>query len=165
MEHADRRHRTEQTPVFGVVDNASGQATAVAVHEVTAPMAVAIVRAVAAAEGTEVHTDGSSIYDLLTTLGYDHQKVIHRIGEYVDDNGQTTNHVENYWSTLKRIYVGTYHRWSPEHLHRYLEEHTFRFNRRRCHVVERMAEAAQSMSGKRLSWRQLTAHGHYAVSR
>ncbi|MDE0657912.1 MAG: IS1595 family transposase [Acidimicrobiaceae bacterium] len=159
--HADKKHINPHTPVFGVIDNASGQATAVAVHEVTAPMAAAIVRAVAAAEGIEVHTDGSHIYDMLPTLGYDHHKVLHTLGQYVNDQGATTNHVENYWSTLKRIYVGTYHWWSPEHLHRYLEEHTFRFNRRRCHVVERMAEATASMNGKRLSWQQLTRHGHH----
>ena len=159
--HAHRRHTRPKVPVFGVVDRATSTAVALPVHEVTRSMAAAVVRATAA-EGTEVHTDGSNIYDLLTTLGYDHHRVIHSIGEYVRD-GVTTNRVENFWSGLKRLYIGTHHWWSDEHLHRYLDEHTFRYNRRRCHVIDRMADAVEAMEGRRLSWRQLTAHGPHAT--
>lgn len=91
-----------------MVDNATGKATATPVHEVTTEAATAMVQAVAAA-GTEVHTDGSRVYDPLASLGYDHQRVLHSIGEYVRADGVTTNSAESYWALLKRTYIGTYH--------------------------------------------------------
>ena len=57
---------------------------------------------------------------------------------------------------MKRPYVGTYHYWSPEHLHRYVVEHSFRYNRRSEHVLDRMREAATAMDGRRLTYRDLT---------
>ena len=57
---------------------------------------------------------------------------------------------------MKRTYVGTYHYWSPEHLHRYVVEHSFRYNRRSEHVLDRMREAATAMDGRRLTYRDLT---------
>ena len=68
--------------------------------------------------------------------------------------GQVTN--AHYWPHLKRPYVGTYRYWSPEHLHRYVAEHCFRYNRRSEHVLERMDEAATEMDGRRLTYRDLT---------
>ena len=74
----------------------------------------------------------------------------------------STNGVENYWSHLKRTYIGTYHYMSDDHLHRYIEEHSFRHNRRKMHVTDRMAEAATQMEGRRLPWRELVAAGRTA---
>ena len=71
----------------------------------------------------------------------------------------STNGIENYWSLLKRTHLGTYHYWSPEHLHRYVTEHSFRYNRRDRHVTDKMAEAAAMMEGRRLPWRELVAAG------
>ena len=104
--------------------------------------------------GATVHTDGSSVYDTLTELGFDHQKVIHSVGEYVRD-GVHTNGVEHFWSGLKRTYIGTYHYWSDEHLHRYVDEHSFRYNQRSRHVTDRMRDAAVAMNGRRLPRREL----------
>lgn len=58
-----------------------------------------------------------------------HQSVNHSAGEYV--NGDiTTNGIESAFSLLKRGIVGTWHKVSAKHLAAYLEEMTFRFNRR-----------------------------------
>lgn len=43
-----------------------------------------------------------------------------------------------------------------------MEEHAFRFNRRKCHVSERLADAARAMSGRQLPLRKLVAHGPWA---
>ncbi len=112
---------------------------------------------------TEVHTDGSPVYDGLAALGYGHERVIHSINEYVRSDGVTTNAVENFWSLLKRSSGGTFHWWSDEHTHRYVDAHTFLFNRRQCHVTDRMAGAALSMEGRQLSWYELTAAGPSAT--
>ena len=149
-----------KAPVMGFKDNDTGQIAATPVHAVTKAVAAAMVTAVAT-PGATVHTDGSNVYDTLAQMGFDHHKVIHSIGEYVRD-GVHTNGVENFWSGLKRCYIGTYHYWSDEHLHRYVDEHAFRYNQRSRHVVNRLAEAVDRMEGRSLSWAELTADGPHA---
>ena len=99
--------------------------------------------------GATIHTDGSNIYDTLAAMGFTHHKVIHSVGEYVRD-GIHTNGVENFWLGIKRTYIGTYHYWSDDHLYRYVDEHRFRYNQRSRHVLNRMADAAAAMNGRRL---------------
>lgn len=64
--------------------------------------------------------------------------VNHSADEYVrwDDGFMvTTNTVESAFSLLKRGIIGTWHRVSPKHLASYLNEMTFRFNRRKSHTL------------------------------
>ena len=62
--------------------------------------------------------------------GVEHKTVNHSKGIYV--NGDiTTNGIESAFSLLKRGIVGTWHRLSAKHLEAYLNEMTFRFNRRK----------------------------------
>ena len=108
-----------------------------------------------AASGARVFTDGSRRYNDLERFGFRHERVSHNAGEYV--RGEvSTNGMENYWSHLKRTWIGTYHYWSPEHLDRYVAEHSWRFNRRSSHVTVRMGEAAAAMDGRSLTYRELT---------
>jgi transposase-like protein len=58
-----------------------------------------------------------------------HHKVNHSLGVYAYDD-VTTNGIESAFSLLKRGIVGTWHKISAKHLAAYLEEMTFRFNRR-----------------------------------
>lgn len=44
-------------------------------------------------------------------------------GEHVRGD-VSTNGVEDYWSYLKRTWIGTNHYWSPEPLGRYVAEHS-----------------------------------------
>jgi transposase-like protein len=63
-----------------------------------------------------------------------HKKVNHSAKEYVrkeDGFCVTTNTVESAFSLLKRGILGTWHKISAKHLQAYLEEMTFRFNRRK----------------------------------
>ena len=56
-----------------------------------------------------------------------HTAVRHSIGEYV--RGQAhINGMESFWSMLKRAYYGTFHRMSPKHLDRYVDEFAGRHN-------------------------------------
>jgi transposase-like protein len=64
--------------------------------------------------------------------------VNHSAEEYVRyENGfmVTTNTVESAFSLFKRGIIGTWHRVSPKHLASYLNEMTFRFNRRKSHTL------------------------------
>ena len=62
--------------------------------------------------------------------GFQHKTVNHSGGVYVDGESHT-NTVESAFSLLKRGIVGTWHNISAKHLPAYLDEMTFRFNRRK----------------------------------
>jgi transposase-like protein len=58
-----------------------------------------------------------------------HKTINHSAGMYVDGD-ITTNGIESAFSLLKRGIIGSWHKVSAKHLPAYLEEMTFRFNRR-----------------------------------
>jgi transposase-like protein len=58
-----------------------------------------------------------------------HEKINHIAGEYVRGD-VTTNSIESAFSLLKRGVIGQFHKLSGKHLHRYLSEFEYRFNRR-----------------------------------
>jgi hypothetical protein len=58
-----------------------------------------------------------------------HETVNHIIGEYVRGD-VTTNSIESAFSLFKRGVIGQFHKLSAKHLHRYLSEFEYRFNRR-----------------------------------
>ncbi len=59
-----------------------------------------------------------------------HKRIKHSSGIYVDGDIHT-NTVESAFSLLKRGIIGTWHRLSAKHLQAYLDEMTFRFDRRK----------------------------------
>ena len=59
-----------------------------------------------------------------------HKRIQHKAKIYVQGEVHT-NTVENAFSLLKRGIIGTWHRISAKHLAAYLDEMTFRFNRRK----------------------------------
>jgi transposase-like protein len=103
--------------------------------------------------GSAIFTDELLSYDGLES-DFEHQVINHAI-EYV--NGTVhTNGMENFWSLLKRGLHGTYISVEPFHLFRYLDEQAFRFNNRKASASERFAEAMANVSGKRLTWDEVT---------
>lgn len=86
---------------------------------------------------------------------YDHRTVNHAI-EYVDGDLHT-NHIENFWSLLKRGLHGTYVSVRPFHLFRYLDERVFTFNERELTDLERFHKVLGQVSGRRLTYVRLTA--------
>ena len=153
-ERVHGRGAVGKAPVVGVKDRASGKVNARVTPHVLSDVLVGAVTDTTR-PGAAVFTDSNSGYASLSAFGYRHEKVMHSLGEYV--RGEvSTNGIENFWSGLKRTYIGTYHYMSPEHLHRYVTEHSFRYNRRSRHVIDRMSEAAVQMDGRSLTWRELT---------
>lgn len=105
-------------------------------------------------KGSHLHTDTMSSYAGLHTE-YVHQTVNHSVGEYVRENVHC-NSMENFWSLLKRMIVGTYVSVDVAHLERYLAEEATRFNLRKDTDGERFQTAVGSIEGKRLTWNELT---------
>ena len=68
-----------------------------------------------------------------------------------------TNGIENFWSLLKRALKGTYISVEPFHLHRYIDEQVIRFNNRKMNDSERFTEVMESVTGKRLTYDELTS--------
>lgn len=58
---------------------------------------------------------------------------------------------------MKRGYMGTYHRMSPAHLQRYVNEFSGRHDQRDCDTELQMRIIAQGMVGKRLPYKRLAA--------
>ena len=75
--------------------------------------------------------------------------------KYVEGNVHT-NGIENFWSLLKRGLKGTYVSVEPFHLFRYLDEQAFRYNERKGNDADRFVEAAGSVFGRRLTYKELT---------
>ncbi len=70
--------------------------------------------------GSTVYTDEHSGYNRLDML-YERETVNHGAREYVRGH-VNTNSIESFWAMLKRGHKGVYHKMSPKHLHRYINE-------------------------------------------
>jgi transposase-like protein len=86
-----------------------------------------------AVDTKQIMTDSAIIYDFAMddTFKRIHSAVNHSIEWVKPGNIDVhTNTVESAFSLLKRGLIGSFHRVSIKHLHRYLDEFEYRFNRR-----------------------------------
>lgn len=104
-------------------------------------------------QGSTVYSDALRSYNGLESQ-YVHN-VINHAEKYVEGNLHT-NGIENFWSLLKRTLKGTYVSVEPFHLFRYLDEQSFRFNNRKGNDSDRFIRAAQNITGKRVTYKELT---------
>jgi transposase-like protein len=87
--------------------------------------------------------------------GRRHETIKHKDGVYVDGD-VTTNGIESAFSLLKRGIIGSWHKVSAKHLVAYLDEMTFRFNRRNSQTL--FLETLQHMiTADPLTYEKLTA--------
>lgn len=106
-----------------------------------------------AADGATVYTDDNAAYD---NLPFEHETVKHSLKEYVRECVHT-NGIESFWAMFKRGHKGTYHKMSPKHLKRYVDEFAGRHNRRPLDTVDQIGALMQNMEGKRLKYASLIA--------
>jgi transposase len=79
-----------------------------------------------------IFTDDSSAYRQLPRIsgaGYEHKRINHSQKVYVMGDVHT-NTIEGFWSLVKRGIGGVYHSVSAKYLQSYLDEYSFRYNRR-----------------------------------
>lgn len=87
------------------------------------------------APDAEVFTDEAKGYTGIPN----HTAVNHSVGQYVD-GGAHVNGMQSFWSMLRRGYHGVYHRMSPVHLQRNIDEFTGRHNQRALDTEDQMRD-------------------------
>lgn len=140
-----------KTAVVGMKDRATNQVSAKVVEDTTKDTLQGFVHERIKPEA-KVYTDSASPYASLKN----HESVRHSVGEYVRGMAHT-NGVESFWSMLKRAHTGTFHKLSPKHLHRYVNEFAGKHNLRALDTLDQMRLVALSLVGKHLSRVELTA--------
>jgi len=149
IEGSQGRSVKDKTPVFGMTND--GKVNLEVVPNTQAATLKPIIKNLVE-KGSIVVTDEWGGY---TGLGknYDHKVIKHNEGEYKKD-GYHTNNIEGFWSLLKRGIFGIYHYASPQHLHRYCDEFSYRFNTRDIDDSDRFMASLTRVNG-RLTYKQL----------
>jgi len=109
-----------------------------------------------------IYTDESRLYVETGKEYAGHETVKHSAGEYARGTIHT-NTVENYFSVFKRGMRGVYQHCGEAHLHRYLAEFDFRYNRRAALKIsdkERVNDIMRGIEGKRLTYRRIDEAAH-----
>lgn len=106
--------------------------------------------------GSALFTDEHRSYTGLDNLFFTHETVNHFYGEYKRGLA-STNSIESVWAVLKRGIEGVYHHTSKKHLHRYVNEFTFRLNEGsvKNHTLQRLDSFVMASFGKRLTYKEL----------
>ena len=141
-----------KTAVVGAKDRQTNKVKAKVIEKTDAEILQKFVIDVAGT-GATVYTDDAAAYK---GIPFNHESVRHSVGEYVRDMAHT-NGIESFWSMLKRGYQGTYHKISPKHLQRYVNEFAGRHGIRERDTIDQMSALVARMAGKRLSYRELVA--------
>jgi transposase-like protein len=78
-----------------------------------------------------VFTDEYNSYDGVSRMreGYEHRRINHSAKVYVMGDVHT-NTIEGFWSLVKNGVRGVYHSVGSSYLQSYLDEYSFRYNRR-----------------------------------
>ena len=142
-----------KTPVVGVKERQSGNVHAEVVSSVNRETLHGIIEE-KTEEGSKVYTDQLHAYRNIPKR--DHEAIAHNIGEYVKGKAHT-NGIESFWATLRRAHMGTFHKFSPKHLQRYVNEFAAKNNVRDMDTIDQMRHPVRQMPMKRLTYKQLKA--------
>lgn len=115
-----------------------------------------------ASRASTLYTDESKLYTNTGKEFASHDTVHHSSGEYVRGTVHT-NTIENVFSVFKRGMTGVYQHCGEAHLHRYLAEFDFRYNRRtKLGFTDQMRhdELLEGIRGKRLTYRRIGEAAH-----
>lgn len=156
IENSQGRSVKDKTPVVGLIER-GGRVVTFVTKNTEAEVLHEII-------GDNVHEDATLVTDAYRGycgIGkrYNHVTVKHEEGGYVKLEGDTkfhTQNIENFWSQLKRGYIGIYHYMSPKHLHRYCDEFATRYNLRDVSNIKRFLHVLQISTTARITYDELT---------
>ncbi len=147
---------SQKTPVVALIER-EGKMKARVVETVTTKNLGRVLNECVSKDAT-VNTDQSSVYRYQLKPWKRHDVVNHSKFEYSRRNADGTtsgvNHCESFFSLLKRGIVGSWHHVSREHLPKYANEFSFRWNTRHDTDGERMEKFVPMIEGKRLMYRR-----------
>lgn len=129
VEGTQGRSTKTKTPIFGLlVRGKTSKVYAIKVPQTDRRTLLPIVSHICK-QGSRLYTDESASYFPLSSMGYDHKVVNHKVSQYV--SGSTyTNSIEGFWGHLKRMVMGIYHKVSRDHIQAYINESVWRWNNR-----------------------------------
>ncbi len=139
-----------KTAVVGAKDRGTKQVRAQVVENTDASTLIGFVEDTAQ-DGATIYTDDHPSYTQLPTVQneFKHETVKHSVGEYVRMMAHT-NGVESFWSMLKRAHKGTFHKISPKHLNRYVQEFAGKHNIRELDTLGQMQDTVLRLVGRNL---------------
>lgn len=146
-------HYDSKQKIVALVER-KGRVRAFHVPRVTATTIKTILKS-QVAESARLMTDSAGLYKKVGLHFASHETVNHLRKEYVRGD-VTTNTVEGFFGILRRGLNGVYQHVSPGHLHRYVNEFSFRYNNRSSRGIEDAERAARllvGIGGKRLTYR------------
>jgi hypothetical protein len=142
----------KKIPVLALVER-GGRVRSWPIADVTAKTLHSAIRA-NVDRTAEIQTDDFASYKGIgRSFVMGHRTVNHTKREYVRGN-VSTNEVESYFALLKRGITGSFHSVSKQHLHRYCDEFSYRWNERETTDQERTVKAIQCAEGKRLMYKE-----------
>lgn len=140
----------DKTPVFGLMQQGGRVVAKVVPNTQVRSLSPLIFRYVE--KGSNLYTDEWD-YGKKTDTAYNHRNVNHKNGFY-GKGSFTTNHIENFWSVVKRGVIGVYHYWSRRHMQKYIDEFVYRFNRRELTNREKFDRLLENLE-YRLTYKEL----------
>src|SRR6476646_778334 len=117
----------KKTPVVGIAER-RGRIIVKATPNTNADTLTGMVQEFVLPAST-VFTDDFSGYDRLKKHGFTHHRINHSAKVYVSGNIHT-NSIEGFWGLVKNGVRGVYHAVGQKYLQMYLNEYSFRYNRR-----------------------------------
>lgn len=154
-----KRKKPGKNAVVGLVERGGKVRTFHVQHATKASVRDILVRNVD--RKSHLMTDESRLYTETGAEYASHKTTKHSAGEYVRYEGDLVIHsntIESVFSVFKRGMVGVYQHCGEAHLHRYLAEFDFRYNRRTALKVsdtERHDDLLSMIGGKRLTYRRI----------
>ena len=146
------RGPVDMTAAVGAKDRATNRVSAKVVRD-TGKATLHEFVADVADDDAVVFTDDAPVYDGIPNP---HETVKHSVSEYVRGMAHT-NGVESFWSMLKRAHAGTFHKTSPKHLQRYVNEFAGKHNIRESGTLDQMRDTVIRLVGRNLLHRNLIA--------
>ena len=151
-EKAKRGRGTKKTPVMALVER-DGRVRARKIDRVDGATLKGAIRENVDRSSRIMTDEWSSYRGIGTEFKGGHEIVTHSAGEYARGDAHV-NTAESYFALLKRGVMGSFHHISKQHLDRYCDEFSFRWDYRSTTDAQRTEVAIRQMKGKRLSYKQ-----------
>jgi transposase-like protein len=106
-------------------------------------------------KGSIMVTDEWQAYNILRN-DYFHVAVNHQTGQYVS-GAFSSNGIENFWSLFKRSVIGTFHNISAQHIQKYSNELSFKYNNKKDSHTGLFNKIINNAAQERTTYRELTS--------